>query len=400
MYCKRILMIIIGIAMAVSVNAQSVETVAEVDVHSLDLFNAGQWKTLLVYGKEKIASGVDFPLLRMRTGYAAYMLGNFSQSLIEYKQVLDADPANATARYYVYLDNLYLNNTTAARFYAAKLPAETRVHEKIPPVKIASLQTEFSLKMPTDSFRGNAQYARVGVNLNLGYKFELQQSVAIYNQVINELKLNPNPYLPPFLQPIQNPTHINIQQREYYAKLIYAATGKISLVGGFHYLYTPYNTLKYSNTILFGGIRYATPYVQVAATAHAANIANRSFNQYDGSIKVLPFGNMKLYSITGAAYNDTTFTASEILGYGISKKIWLEGNITFGKFTSLFENDNLYVFNDIDQKQIKAGGSIYASLSKNLLLTLNYTFEKKLRFATRSNNFYQHSINAGLTWKF
>ena len=65
-----------------------------------------------------------------------------------------------------------------------------------------------------------------------------------------------------------------------------------------------------------------------------------------------------------------------------------------------FDNDALYVYNDIDQKEMKAGGSIYASLSKKLQLTLNYIFEKKLKYKTVSNHFYQHSITGGLTWKF
>lgn len=84
----------------------------------------------------------------------------------------------------------------------------------------------------------------------------------------------------------------------------------------------------------------------------------------------------------------------------MAKNIWLEGYITFGKFTNLLENDALYVYNDIDEKQFKTGGSLYAQISKKFMLSLSYTFNQKLKYNTINKYFYQHSITGGLTWKF
>lgn len=390
MYSKRLLILVFCGLLYLNSRAQENETVAAVDLHSLNLYNTAQWKTLMAYGKEKISAGIDFPLLRMRTGYAAFMTGNFSESLLQYKKVLDADPENSIALYYVYLDNLYLNNIPAARFYAAKLPAETKVSEKIAKIKLAAVEGEFSYKIPSDTFRKNAQYYRVGFNVQLGYRLELQQSVAFYNQLINEPKL-----------PVafNNRQRIDIREKQYYGKLIFAASGKVTLLGGFHYIYTPFNNIVYNNTIVFAGIKYATPFVHFKIMADFGNFADSTFNQYDATVSLFPLGNTKLYSITRAAYGDD-FTVSQILGYGVTKNIWLEGNVTFGKFNNLLENDALYVFNDIDRKQFKAGASLYALVSKKLLLSVNYTFEQKLKYQTPHTTFYQNSINAGLSWKF
>lgn len=389
MYTKRLLILFFCSMLLFKSHAQQVETVAEADVHSLNLFNAAQWKPLLIYGKEKISEGIDFPLLRMRTGYAAFMLGNFGQSLKQYKNVLDADPTNNAALYYVYLNNLYLNNITAARYYAGKLSEETKLSEKISAFRISGVETEFSYKIPTDTTRKNAQYFRLGLNIQLGYKLQFQQSGAIYNQQVNE----------PRLLNVVNNQRIKVNQKEYYGKLIFAASGTVSIIGGVHYFYTPYNNFVYNNTILFAGVKYATPFMHIQAMANFGKITDTTYNQYDLTLSLFPLGNSKFYSITRAAYGNQ-FTLSQIAGYRATKNIWLEGHVTLGKFGNLIENDALYVYNDIDEKQFKAGGSMYALVSKKLRLSLNYTFDRKLKYKTTNQYFYQHSINGGLTWTF
>ena len=389
MYTKRLLILFTCSMFFFKSHAQVTDMLAEADVHSLSLFNAGQWKELLTYGKQTLTAGTDFPLLRMRTGYAAFVLGNYSQSLKQYKKVLDDDPMNSAALYYVYLNNLYLNNTTSARYYAGKLPAQTKASENISSFKLSAIETEYSYKIPTDTMRKNAQYARLGINLQLNYKLELQQSVAIYNQQISE----------PRLFAVVDNRHIQVNQKEYYAKLIFAPTGNISLIGGLHYFYTPYNNFIYNNTIIFGGIKYTMPFVHFKAMANFGHITDSAYTQYDLTVSLLPMGNTKLYFITRAAYGDK-FTISQVAGFNLVKNIWLEGNVTLGKFNNLLENDALYMYNDIDQKQIKAGASGYALLSKKLTLSVNYTFEQKLKYQSINHYFYQHSINGGLTWKF
>ena len=389
MYTKRLLTLFICSVFFYNSYAQQKETDVDVGIKSLNLFNAAQWKDLLAYGKQEIAAGIDFPLLRMRTGYAAFMLGNYGQSLKQYKTVVDADPDNSIALYYVYLNNLYLNNITAARYYAGKLPDETKTDEKISAYKLSGIETEFSYKIPTESSRKNATYVRIGINLQLGYKLELQQSGAIFNQQISE----------PALVFVTNNSTINVNQKEYYGKLIYAATGSISLIGGVHYFYTPYNNFTYNNFIGFGGAKYTTPFVHFKVMANFGHITDSAYNQFDLTVSTFPLGNTKLYTITNASYGDQ-FTISQVAGFNVTKNTWLEGNVTLGNYNNLLDNDALYVYNDIDQKRLKVGGSIYALISKQILLTFNYTFDQKLKYHTANQNFNQHSITGGLTWKF
>lgn len=371
------------------VSEQIDSATAEADIKSYELYTAGKWFELLNYGKEAITKGADFPLLRMRTGYSALMMGNYSQSLLQYQNVLDKEPDNRFALYYVYLNNVYLNNTAAARYYAGKLPEETKEVEKLKKTKLAWIQTEYSYKAPQDVTRGNAQYGRVGAGIQLGYRTELQQSVAFYHQKISEPKYTG----------VTNNTNINIEQKEYYAKLVVATSGKLSLIGAFHYLNTPFNNLAFNNVIFSAGIKYTMPYAQLQAMAHVATLTDSAYNQLDGILTLYPLGNLSLYTITRASYGDN-FTFAQVAGLKLHKNIWLEGNVTLGTYRTLLENDALYVYNDVDTKLFKAGASIYASINNNTLLTLNYTFDQKQRIFTTGTNFYQNSINGGLTWRF
>jgi len=389
MYHKGILTIIFTALLNLFLFAQDDKSVAEADARSLELYNNAQWKQLVAYGNEQLAAGVDFPLLRMRIGYASFITGNYSRSLLHYKTVWDADKSNMIALYYVYLNNLYLNNTIAARYYAAKLPPETKVSENITAFRISGVDGEFSYKSTDIQSRDDATYVRAGLSIQAGYRLELHQSAALFSQKLSE----------PALTGVSNNLHISNNQKEYYARLSYAATGKLSILGGYHYLYTPFNNLVYNNHIGFGGIQYTSPFAHVKLMASAGNISNISYSQFDVTLSLFPLGNTKLYTVSRVAYGNE-LTYSQVVGYRIARPLWLEGNITLGKYDILLEKDALYVYNDIDQKQFKAGGSLYLILSKKGLWSVNYTFDKKLRFNTINNHFFQHSLNTAITWKF
>ncbi|MEI8060182.1 MAG: hypothetical protein WCG67_08495, partial [Ferruginibacter sp.] len=190
MYTKRILVIILCSFLFFKSNAQVERPATEADAKSLELFNAGQWNELMHYAKERMSAGIDFPLLHMRAGYAAFMLKKYSYSLLQYQKVWEADNTNATALYYVYLNNVYLNNTIAAKYFAAKLSEDNKETEHIIGTKLSGLQIEFSQKMPDDTTRRNAQYARLGINIDLGYRFQLQTSVAYYTLPVNTILPN------------------------------------------------------------------------------------------------------------------------------------------------------------------------------------------------------------------
>jgi hypothetical protein len=193
-------------------------------------------------------------------------------------------------------------------------------------------------------------------------------------------------------------TKINIAQKEYYGVLSFAATGKLTLMGGFHYVYTPFNNYTYNNTIGFGGLRYKLPSVSLQAMVHSGNIGDSSYHQADAAVTIYPLGNTNFYTITKAAYGKD-FIFSQIAGLKVRKNIWLEGNMTAGTYTIFLDHDDLYLFNDIDTKKFKVGCNAYITFARKMMLTLNYCFEKKQHYGT-TDLFNQHSTTGGIQWNF
>lgn len=74
---KLIITISLVFLMAIlNVNAQQDFSFAAVDSQSYALYQKADWRSLLAYGKLAIANKQDFLLLRLRTGYAAFMIEN------------------------------------------------------------------------------------------------------------------------------------------------------------------------------------------------------------------------------------------------------------------------------------------------------------------------------------
>ena len=307
--------------------------------------------------------------------------------LKNYQLVYSAEPNNNTALYYCYLNSLYMNNIAAARFYGSKLAAETKNSEGLKPMKISELGLEYSTKSTNTIDRKNAQYALFNINVQLGYKLELQQGIASYNQIISE---------PQFLYVTEN-DNIDISQKVYFAKLIYTPSSNFNIIGGFHYVYTPFNNFEYKNTALFGGLRYTSPFVHFQGMVHSANITESKYNQFDASVKTLPLGNLNLYTISKGMFGDDT-AFSQVIGAKVVRNVWLEGNITLGEYKTLIDNDGLYLVNDIDTKKSKIGASVYLFLKNKFLLSVNYNFEQKQKYMT-TNNFNQNSTTINLKWK-
>lgn len=391
MQAKRLLVIFFTFIFVAAL-AQPKESVEDVDAHSLELYNQARWKELITYAKDKIHTGIDFPLLRMRLGYAYFLQGKYAQSLIQYNKVHKDEPQNQTALYYVYLNNIYLNNNNEARYYASKMSEASKKSLAVKELKLSNVETEFSYKSTNTIRRGDANYLRLGIGLNLGYKLELQQSGALYNQTIDEPGMIP--------LGVFNFQNINIQQKEYYAKASFTAVKNLSLVGGYHYINTPFNNLSYQNSVLFGSIKYTTPFIHLKAIANTATVSNKSYTQFDISASTFPLGNTKLYTISRGSINDSNFIFTQILGAHIIKNVWLEGNATFGAYDVLLDNDALYLYNDIDRKKLKYGASIYAQITKNMMFSFNYTYEEKSKYGVNNFIFNQQNFTGGLQWKF
>lgn len=369
--------------------AQEAFSYAQTDSVSYALYEKAAWKPLLQYGKQAIAAGQDFLLLRQRMGYAAFMLGRYSEAISQYEKVLKEDKYNQTAHTYLYWSRVNLNQPEMARaeikyMGAADIPLLQKKSSSI-----YAVGAEFSRKQTKLTERGNATYSRLLLGARVGEVY-MDQSVAFYRQTISE----------PLLTTVNNNDHISINQAAYYNRIHINLNRHWQAKAAWHYLYTPFNNFRYNNNLLLAGVKYYNNYFDVQADVVLGKLTDTAMQQYNLQLGVYPLGNMKLYSFSTAMLRQqqsTSINIKQVLGLQLSPAIWVEGHITAGRFHNLVENDALYVYHAIDPNLSKAGATAYFNL-KHILLQAGYTYEKRELYAT-TNTYTQHSITGGIIWK-
>ncbi|MGI4749531.1 MAG: hypothetical protein ACRYFB_02760 [Janthinobacterium lividum] len=358
----------------------------QADSLSYALYSAGNWPQLITSGKQYIQAGNDFPALRLRLGYAFFISQKYTDALQQYDAVLANDSYNQTARYFAYWCNRYLNRFTEADYHASFTDPKTLNDEHINAFGITVVGLENSLKFPEDFTRNNASYTRLFAGNRFGWRLQAEHSVAYYNQENQDLfhQQNPNEKYDP-------------DQYEFYEKLSYSVTNKLSLLAAYHLLRTD----KTNHVGLFG-LKYSVNKLEVQADVSYAYINQTNIFQYNAKLNWYPLGNLNFYTVTRGAFlqqDHNQFIISQLIGGKILKNVWTETAATFGRQNNYLEYDALYVYDFVDATTFKSTETVYFQLNPHLLLPLTYMFERK-------NNMYQnlyynqHSITAAILWRF
>jgi len=393
MRCRKLITITGFILIACNAIAQQSISYEEANAKSYELYEKGEWKTLLQYGKEYLSQQPDFILLRLRLGYAAFMLGNFSEALKQYHAALKKDSYNETAHYYSWLCRKYLNQPEQADAHLKYFSKEALQKENIQSFTITQAGTEISFKHTQLNPRGDGIYTRIDLHTRLHPNINMYHAVALYNQTIAE----------PKLQAVINNNSIAINQKEYYNKTVVNLDKQWQLIGAYHYLYTPFNNYTYNNNIGLVGIKYNNYYFSIQADAIFGSMTDTTLQQFNAQLGLYPLGNLNIYSFSTSSLRNrngkSAFNFKQVIGAKIVNRLWLEGNATFGTFSNFMENDALYVYNAIDRNKFKAGATTYISLGSKLTAQLGYTFEQREIYQS-TNTFNQHSITGGISCKF
>ncbi|QNN42128.1 hypothetical protein [Pedobacter roseus] len=352
------------------------------DSISLALFNASEWQKLIVYGKDALQTGEDFPLLRLRIAYASFVRENYVEALAQYNKVLDSDKHNQIAIYYAYLCNTYLNRDENAGYLASHLDSNVVEGEQIHSFKLRGIGAESGMKFTNIYERGNSSFSRAFLDMRLNYKLSLSTSFSYYNQ------------------PVRND---NISQPGYYAKLTYTPFRQFSFIGAYHYMRSNLRRLVYQNNAVLGGIKYAGNGSDIQGDFVLSHIGDEKTRQYNLQFVKYISGNLNFYSISRFSLvnvlgaNNIVF--QQLFGFKPLHNLWFESVVTLGDQYNYAEADALYIYNGFDKTKFKAGANCYFLLKHHLLLGLNYTFERKSDNIFKFN-YLQHSINGGITWNF
>lgn len=366
---------------------------AMADSTAEQLYNAGDWKQLISFVNRSVADSADSPALRFKCGYAYMLTGNYKAAISQFNRVPLKDPQNTTARLYAYYCNTYINNNSAAFYNASHLDTATLHAIKLSPFGLTDAALESGIKLPNNDERDNGFFERAGLGIRLSWRLQLDQSFMFFKQ---------NIFRSGYID-YNNQTGKTDRQVEYYAKAKYSLNNSISLLGAYHYLHTSYRSNIYQSNLGLFGVKYDTRYVDLQADVNFGKLITKTLKQYDARVDFYPLGNLNLYTISKASVSNLSgthsFIYSQLVGFKLIDKTWLETAATFGNQDDYLDADGLYVYNAIDPTKFKCGENVFYQLGKHALLNLNYFYEKKTD-VYRSVNYNQNSVTLGITWKF
>ncbi|WP_184545554.1 hypothetical protein [Mucilaginibacter sp. FT3.2] len=389
---RKLIAIFALIFLALTARAQE-SKVALADSTAEQLYNAGDWKQLIIFGNKCIADSIAPSFLRFKIGYAYMVTGNYKAANDQFSQVLDQEPTNSTARLYAYYCNNYLNNNLAASYHAGYLDKETLKSVKLSPFGFIDAGLETGIKLPNNDQRDNGFFERFGLSNRLSWRLQLEQSVIFFKQ--NILRGG-------YIDHKNQIGHTD-RQSEYFAKIKFALNKDVSLIGSYHYLHTSYRSnISISNLGLLG-IKYTTRYVDLQGDMDFGRMIDKTLKQYNAKLDFYPLGNLNLYTTSRASVLNlsgvNTFIYNQTIGFKVLNKTWLETSATFGNLDDYLDTDGLYVYNSIDPTKFKCGETAFFQLSPQALLNVNYSYEKKTDIYHNSN-YNQNSVTLGIIWKF
>ncbi len=144
-----------------------------------------------------------------------------------------------------------------------------------------------------------------------------------------------------------------------------------------------------------------------------SNLNNLTQYQAGASVTFYPKGNLDLYSVTSAVSaweeDDNRFAFEELIGVKVMRKLWMEGNVSFGEMINYNEKNAYVVYNSGDKTKLRVGINMIVPLSDKIEISVRYQYFNNEGSWFRLNENYDaqifnseyqnHTIIGGVTWK-
>ena len=356
---------------------------AKVDSLSYQYYLKGDWQKLIHLTESAFNQQIESKFMHQRAGYAYFMTGDFTAAEIQYGKALEFDQGDELTKEFLYYSSLN-SGSANQRLYAGALSPSTAQKLEIQQYSAVELiDTEFNLKINQSASRSNQSYYRIGINSNLGYHFSIYQAFSNYQQTVNS---------------------ILTRQPEYLAVVKWIPNKTWRVRVAYHHLFTQVGTSRYPGNL--GLIALGTQWKRFSFEVNSSILTSSlATTQQTGLLAnvVLP-GRYNIY-LTGSLvgmYEDGSFRPiySQTAGLKCSKKLWAEGNITFGNLKNYNTYSSLYIYNSADPTLFRTGLSLTYFAGKRLSVMTNFTFDRqKIESVLTNNLYYQYSFSGGLKWR-
>jgi len=372
-------------------NAQETHDYQYYDSLTYKYYLSGDWNRLSELGQTALDNGIDYKYLRQRLGYAAFITGNHQLSGTHFEKALSFDSFDQFSLEYMYYSYLNTGKEDYSGITAAKLNPELKKSLQIVQYKlIESIELEYNYKYASSLYRSNPQYYRGGFSTKLGYRLSLFQSYSGFTQLIE------------VLQPGEN-TNLSVKQDEYFALLKILVSKKLLAKAGYHFLNTASGTsVTKGNMFLFA---IAPDLKSISLELNGSVLNNMQEITYQTGIQagyVFP-GKSDFYlsAMVSALFlpSASNMVYNQKAGLILHNKVWVEGNVTYGRMVNYNDYNGLYIYNSYDPMVFRSGITTFIPLGRKITLWVNFTYEKKEYLDANTYNYNQFSYLGGIKWK-
>ncbi|KJF42948.1 tetratricopeptide repeat protein [Draconibacterium sediminis] len=437
---KRIVTVLLFMAVFSVLNAQTNWNYTEVDKKSYELFQQKKWKELIEFNNEACEKGIEYFYLQARTGIAWYNLGKYRKASKWFFKAWENDQHFEWLQEYLYYSLVYSGRYVEASKLAVDFSNELQQKinfQKMKPLQIA-IEGGYSWNPDIEQLLGSNMHNDLEVGPDYGEAFYFKnyhfESLDYSHQIAPGVILNHNltHVGTDKMEQLYWGSHYNFQidvkQNQYFLNPVFAlgklyfspsmniTWGKSALLLGNYDPNTFYTSnYKFSDYIFTTSVWTNWGNFSPGAEINLANIANEGFKQASAWLTIYPLSNSNLY-LTPRVYfksdNDNSFGYNT---FGLSGGFQLGqfhfyGNYLNGEMENFIESGGYVIANFPGRSTRKYMGSIYFPFAKRYQFVVRYlnqdvseryrVYQNATLFNEKAYNYIKHTITAGISWKF
>lgn len=432
------------------VYAQSPKSLPEVDRLTYALYQQKNWDGLIAEGNKALDQGMDYYYLRVRLGIAYYEKQNYHLAARHFDKALQMNDAEDYVKEYLYFAYLFSGRQADAKVLASRFPPSlqrktaTDQWRFIEGIDLAYNYTGIADPSILDNFTSDVPLDRDGAQFIprqhhyffLGLQHHLSPRLSFYHGYSN-LQVSHLRYSQASNETVTENDFPSTLHQYYAAANLLVAKG-LTLSGGIHFINSSFETITQvvsgspgrptirsvasrvnnNDLVAFASLYKRFYFITLGASYYRGTVADFIQNQADLRLILYPFGNLNLYTITTASYQNQDFRDGNVInrtiidqqiGVKASNWLWAEAYGTFGEMDNFFLKDGLVIFNRMDLVKQRLGGRLIFLPAPKWSLTLDYTYlnnqSQFIQVPFTGEDFNQkkyqiHSITAISSWKF
>ena len=414
----------------------------QVDSTTYALYLKQDWKSIIAMGKQSKTAGIHFYYLKVRMGIAYFKENKMLSAIQLLEEAYAVNSYDVVVQEYLYWAYRYSGLELESRLFYSKMNKTLKDQIKLeqPFVSVLdfnvlatnNLDYDEMLKEDTTSENNdirfitkNYQLFSVGMNhpiskrVNLYHRLSVMPTTSVQQENIGGI--------------LQNETY-NGNESRYYADVTVALgnrwyldtylnviSGKydnlnvdetIILVGNGsgRRIASSSSTISYTDLVFGGSITKASYFMRNSVNASVSNLNGLNQFQAGYSMALYPLGSTLLVPFGSIQYHSQDPDSNVVFTGGLSvstTKFSLTGFGTIGELNNFIANNGAIIYNQSATALNEFGLSLQF-FGKNSTVKVGYSFmemednyyDENFNITTKTFDFNQQNITAGITWRF